>query len=427
MRDAFSEWYWVDDNEIADFVVRGRIVLDANVLLDLYRYSEARRTALMNALEQEEVRSRLFLPYQAALEYHQNRMKVAYDHDNEYAKVAKLLDAMEVVVPLDATLDAVSKIRDPGVSSHLDTAIQEAFENALSEARRRATQHIQEERGKNVLPPGDLRLTDPIRDRIERLFRDDGQLGSKPTPEREQALQESWKARKDAKPPRPPGTKDTGKTNGGRGDFHIWEEMKQLATDSSLPVLFVSADDKEDWSYKPNGHTVGPLPELRAEFLEATGGQPFHKVKWTGFLVYLNKHLKAPTIVDDDTIAATRSSRPKERRTKSPSPAFRTLTDLYGTNSALSEAARMAAVNSSIALSPAADAAMKASGLAKSVEHLRRTHPELFGNSIHRFLRDQSFYGPPPTTDLWNQGAMSDPPSETTYEDNEQEDPDDAK
>lgn len=52
MRDIYSEWYLPDSADLEEFVTVGRIVLDANVLLDLYRHSESTRESLLDALEQ---------------------------------------------------------------------------------------------------------------------------------------------------------------------------------------------------------------------------------------------------------------------------------------------------------------------------------------------------------------------------------------
>lgn len=49
---------------------RGVIVLDTNILLNLYRYSEATRDDILSAME--KLKDRLWMPYQVGLEYFNN-------------------------------------------------------------------------------------------------------------------------------------------------------------------------------------------------------------------------------------------------------------------------------------------------------------------------------------------------------------------
>ena len=51
---------------------RGVIVLDTNILLNLYRYSEATRDDILSAME--KLKDRLWMPYQVGLEYFNNRI-----------------------------------------------------------------------------------------------------------------------------------------------------------------------------------------------------------------------------------------------------------------------------------------------------------------------------------------------------------------
>jgi hypothetical protein len=54
----------------------GLIVLDANILLHLYRVDDTLRTAVFGILEDEKVSARLWFPHQAIIEFYKNRPAV---------------------------------------------------------------------------------------------------------------------------------------------------------------------------------------------------------------------------------------------------------------------------------------------------------------------------------------------------------------
>ena len=56
-----------------------------------------------------------------------------------------------------------------------------------------------------------------------------------------------------------------------RGDAIVWYQMMDFAKTNKKPIIFVTRDAKEDWWLRHNGQTIQPRPELRREFLEATG------------------------------------------------------------------------------------------------------------------------------------------------------------
>lgn len=77
MRQIFPEWYAPSEVELGSLLETATIALDANVLLDLYRVSTSQRDQILDLLNQENVQPRVWMPYQAALEYQRSRLKVA--------------------------------------------------------------------------------------------------------------------------------------------------------------------------------------------------------------------------------------------------------------------------------------------------------------------------------------------------------------
>ncbi|MBB1247699.1 PIN-like domain-containing protein [Rhizobium sp. G21] len=74
MREQFKEFYAPTDEEYKVLWNNGIFVLDASVLLELYRLPDESRNQILSTLEQ--IADRIFVPYQAALEFQRNRITV---------------------------------------------------------------------------------------------------------------------------------------------------------------------------------------------------------------------------------------------------------------------------------------------------------------------------------------------------------------
>ena len=72
MRDLFASYYRPTDEDFEGLWRDAIFILDANVLLDLYRYSEGTRNQLLKLLR--ENKDRLWLPHQVAREYLRGRL-----------------------------------------------------------------------------------------------------------------------------------------------------------------------------------------------------------------------------------------------------------------------------------------------------------------------------------------------------------------
>jgi hypothetical protein len=72
MRETFPGYYTPSDAEFKRLWTKSLFVLDANVLLNLYRYSSETRKKLIEILQRLD--TRLWVPHQAALEYQRNRL-----------------------------------------------------------------------------------------------------------------------------------------------------------------------------------------------------------------------------------------------------------------------------------------------------------------------------------------------------------------
>ena len=153
MKSEFSAFYASTPDEESTLWKNATFVLDANVLLDLYRYPSDVRDALLNAFT--AVADRIWLPHQAALEYQYNRPTVIAQQVNRFAEVRQTLEKhrKEMAKSLEnLQLKKRHSTIDPDTFiDQLDSAITN-FVESLSQSQSRHP---------------DVHTSDPIRDLLD--------------------------------------------------------------------------------------------------------------------------------------------------------------------------------------------------------------------------------------------------------------------
>lgn len=263
MRNKFS-WYLTQSHNIDDVWNNGILTVDANVLLDLYRYHEQTRENLLKAIEVWG--GRVWLSHQAAEEFFRNRKKVIVSSEKTFK------EALSTIADASKHLSgAVDKLRGHRIVPRalidkLGEAVAKPLEDSVAEIEKSRQAHP------NYLSE------DPILDRLLKLFEDS-------TGERWNDTQHAeWiaVATQRMTDQIPPGYKD-GHKDGERpfGDFMLWQQTMEFAKEKAKPIVLVTSERKEDWWEKYNERRVGPRPELLRESWEFSG-QPF--------LVYQTEH-----------------------------------------------------------------------------------------------------------------------------------------
>lgn len=298
MRQMFPGHFGPTEQELTSLWSEGIVVLDTNVLLNLYRYSERSRAELFTAMQ--AVRERLWIPHQVASEMLLQRGAVI---DAMHAPYDEIMDELSALsTKLQAKFELYGRFGlagDPQIMSALDQAI------------RPIRDHIGRERESHL---GDREVTfvnDSLLRDIADLF--EGRVGEPYSAEQLDAIYAEGASRYEKKIP--PGFKDAAKKGPERyGDLVLWLQTLERARRDNAGVVFVTDDQKDDWWFRETGQTFGPRPELVQELREASGGR-LHLLRPASFIRWVASRtgkLVAETSLDE--IEATSSESFKRER-----------------------------------------------------------------------------------------------------------------
>ncbi|WP_242225926.1 PIN-like domain-containing protein [Bacillus cereus group sp. BfR-BA-01358] len=283
MKTVFPEFYKYDQEEFKDIFNECYFVIDTNVLLNLYRYSETTADELLEILKR--VSDRLWMPYQVGIEYHFNRVNVILDQQLAYDNICQKIDsqATELISKFKKGLNN----RHPKI--HADTIAQKmqgSFNEIITGLKQDKEKHP------------NLLSEDRIRDTLNELYA--GKIGEPYTQEQLEKIYEEGTERYKKKTP--PGfedekdKKDKTKEYDGIvyldefGDLVVWKQIMDKAKNDQKPIIFVTDDVKEDWWQIEKGRTIGPRVELLNEFRREVE-VPFYMYKSEQFINQIQLHL----------------------------------------------------------------------------------------------------------------------------------------
>lgn len=233
------------------------IVLDTNILLNLYRYSDQTRKTILSVLE--KFKERIWIPYQVIKEYYNNRDKVidesltyAYNLENFINK--KNDEILEEVKNNSQKIEFIDKI-------------SKNIENNNKEIKKIFRESLKSKENNNKLKESleiEKSIYDLIGDNYEKEF-DYESI--------EEIIKEGDKRIKNKIPP---GYRDSNKEEMFKeyqinGDYIIFNSIIEYAKTNNKNVIFITDDAKEDWIQIINGKKQGGRKELLQEFYEKTG------------------------------------------------------------------------------------------------------------------------------------------------------------
>jgi hypothetical protein len=291
----FRHYYPLTQTELDNLWDTGLIVLDTNVLFNLYRFSLGTRTELLDTLE--EYAERLWLPHRVGLEYHRGRIDLLLQLRSPYQELKGLL--AEFDKGAETLLGQYSNNRHPVLSKESTlpeirklTAGLSSFLNDLE------ADHPDLPAGR---APGSI---DPILDRLTSIF--EGRVGDPFTDDEHDEIYREGALRYSAKIP--PGFMDQNKKEGNEiyGDLVIWKEVLRKAETATTPIIFVTGDQKDDWWLRKSNKTIGPRPELVREIWERAH-VPFHMYRPVQFLKYAQQRQGGRSTITDRAISEVES------------------------------------------------------------------------------------------------------------------------
>ena len=301
LRTTFKDWYRPTEDELSQIFKDGTIALDTNVLFALYRMGTTTREKILDALVDDAVRSRIFVPHQVGLEYSRRRLQIAKEPHTAFDKIVERVDGLKKLLANTGQ----HNIRDTEVQKEVREAAAPLLDKLKAEIRRIETEH--------TIPYTDVEKSDPVLNSLEHILRDSGQLGTAPSPTELEKLIQVAHDRYDQKVP--PGYADKvgpKARDNPEGDYLIWHELLTRAASDSSPILFVTEDQTDDWYLKDDdGKTLGPRTELRAEMPVL-----YHQTTLANFLKFISPHLVTP--LADETIQEVERAVARPQRTSRP-------------------------------------------------------------------------------------------------------------
>lgn len=244
MKKVFSAYYPPTQEELQLLWKSAVFALDSNVLLNLYRYSQATSNELIGLLR--FVGGRLWIPHQVGLEYHRNRLSVIEHQMVACDELATLIDKNIKEIEQEFAV----RFKEMRFSSKTLRLIRNQFETVKKNLAFRKKKCESLLRNDTVLQS----LTD--------LF--SGKVGDPYPDDKLEAIYAD--ADKRFKSGRPPGFEDADKKNNRKyGDVVLWKQLIDKATNGELPIIFVTDDRKSDWWMLCQAAPVLPHPELVQE------------------------------------------------------------------------------------------------------------------------------------------------------------------
>ncbi len=226
------------------------IVLDTNVLLDLYRYSRDTSNYFLKLLQ--DAKARLWLPHHVGWEFFRRRATVRSSLTEHHdARLAALSSLTRVI---KETSGKKTHVGDDADEAEFLNEVK-SYTAKLKKQRNQLTQWASSSRDDNILES----LLDLFDDRTAQR------------PSTEWFAQREVEGKERFERLQPPGFEDRSKSSNQYGDYFIWRECIERAKASKSPLVFVTRDSKTDWWEKVGNTVVGPHTELLDEFWEETG------------------------------------------------------------------------------------------------------------------------------------------------------------
>lgn len=284
MIDMFKGYSDYSEKEYKNIWNNALIVVDSNILLNFYRYSEDTRNKIFKILE--KLKPRLWIPYQVGKEFFNNKNKVMV---NSYKEYEILLSSLK------------QKIQEAKEENNKRKNNQLKCKNEINNILDKSINEIEIllKKEKNIKKPKFEKNS--VDEKILELF--NNSIGE-PIVDSEYEEMKTEGLRR-FKEQIPPGYKDDGKEE--NGDYYIFYSFMKKAKEENKDIIFITDDVKEDWFNIINGEKHGGRNEILNEFYKETGKLLIIYTS-DGFAESYNKNLDKD-FADEKTISELKSLR----------------------------------------------------------------------------------------------------------------------
>jgi predicted nucleic acid-binding protein len=242
MKTNFPGYFKLTDEEVNSLWKNALFVFDANILLNLYRYSNETRDDFFKILD--KVKDRIWIPHQSASEFFNNRLNVINQQEKSYEEAINSLKSIE---------DEFKNSRQhPFIISKLlkkFSVLSKEICEQLNDSKQFHNNRI---------------LQDDVLNKIEALFNE--KVGDEYEKTILGEIYNEGEIRFLDKVP--PGYKDNGKKDEGSkdvrkfGDLIVWKQIIDKSKELKQGIILVTDDRKEDWWFRFKGKTI-ILPKFR--------------------------------------------------------------------------------------------------------------------------------------------------------------------
>ncbi|HHE4876657.1 PIN-like domain-containing protein [Morganella morganii] len=268
MREIFEGFYDITLDEETEIFKSDKtiFVFDANCFLNLYRCEEKTKKDFMDVTN--NIKEKLWFPFQVGLEYQRNRLTVISKSLKDLNEIKKSLS--EITSGISVFCEGDKNIKNKyhelhkklielkeGVSDTVKVFIEENIE-------------VRMERGDYISK------SDDVRKWIDEISK--GKISSSFTQAEINEINKEGEFRYRNKIG--PGWKDEKEKGDSNsyfnnviykdkfGDLYLWKELLRKANEDSVDnIVFITNDLKEDWWYRVHGKTIGPLEVLKTEIV----------------------------------------------------------------------------------------------------------------------------------------------------------------
>jgi PIN like domain len=259
--DGFEGYRVVAGTDVNHALTSALVAVDANVLLNLYRYN-ARTTHDLLAIF-EKLGDRLVVPHQAMREFHRNRLSAIGNPERATKDVREALNKSAASASSALTSWAKHVALEDAELQRLQAEVSKVFAELID-----AVDAAEPDRVHAATPA----IEDRVLSRLSTML--EGKVLPRPPDDVWAALIAEGQARVEVQ--QPPGYLDAGKgeqyPEGAAGDFLVYRQACEEAKNRGLDLVIITGDEKEDWWWRNRGVPIGPRQEMTKEFFDFSGG-----------------------------------------------------------------------------------------------------------------------------------------------------------